>query len=236
MLIAESIQINRYKGIDNDKITIVSEEIATLKLLSKLDKLKEQITQQNRQKPNYRKGFSSNYHNFNRLENSYSIAESLFRQLLNEHCLNDFIHEFPIKLHDSLMHTHNYHIDFYFPALKLAIEINPAFHYTYQTVAIRDIIKTNLLKRKAHVKTLDVKVIHKVKKGKLLTMLDIKTANKTIRQIKQLMQKPANRELITTYLNYNTTKKGLKARDIIYPIIIYKGTKYPKINSKTESN
>ena len=59
MLVAESIQINRYKGIDNDKITIVSEEIAILKLMSKLDKIREQITQQNKQKPNYRKAARS---------------------------------------------------------------------------------------------------------------------------------------------------------------------------------
>lgn len=44
--------------------------------------------------------------------------------------------------------------DFYFPLLKLDLEISPAFHKTYKKVVERDLVRTKLLKEKLGVKTM----------------------------------------------------------------------------------
>ena len=74
MLNIENIHINRYKGIQNEKITVINENIAMLKLYSILEKQKKAITLFNKQNGNKIKGFSANYHNYARNKNSYSIA------------------------------------------------------------------------------------------------------------------------------------------------------------------
>jgi hypothetical protein len=144
------------------------------------------------------KGFSANYHNYLKDKSSYSIAERQFKELL-EHCgLNDFIHEFKVKVRDFKGTNHTYHMDFYFPLFKIAIEINPLFHYTYNSVAMRDKLRAKLLKRKAHIETIDIKVYQKVRKGKLETFIDYEKAFKIIQII--LNKRKVHRETLLNFI------------------------------------
>lgn len=119
--------------------------------------------------------------------------------MLKSNGFNDFIHEFPIKVKDSLGTWHIYHLDFYFPAFKLAIEINPAFHYTYETVAIRDTIRNKLLSRKAHIKTLNVDLVFKTKKKIQYTSLEQKSVKKALKTLKRMSTKKPHKETLLAY-------------------------------------
>lgn len=201
MLKIDSIRINRYLGLSNDKITVINEDIAMLKIYSQLEKQKNAITAYNKMHGNKIKGFSANSHNYTRDKNVYSISELLFKELLEQNNINGFIHEHKISVNDLIMHKHFYHLDFYFPSLKIAIEINPLFHYTYANVAIRDKIRTSLLKRKHNIKVLDVIVRFRTKKGIIQTYLDTKSANNAINEIKaQLLNKP-HKETLNAYMS-----------------------------------
>lgn len=197
MLKASKIQLNRYQGLDSSKVLIVSEEVATLKMLEELNLEKERITAYNKLNHVDIKGFSANFHNFNRSRESYSIAESLFRDQLEGNQIKDFLHEHAVSVKDSLGKTHLYHLDFFIPSIKTAIEISPLFHYTYQTVAIRDKLRTSLLKRKHHINTLVIKVHFRTRRGRLETYLnpnDVKTVLRTVR--KQLRGKPSKETIL----------------------------------------
>jgi very-short-patch-repair endonuclease len=117
------------------------------------------------------KGFSANCHNYNRNKNVYSEAENQFKELLEQHNIKDYLHEFKVKVRDIRGKIRTYHIDFYFPSLKLAIEINPMFHYTFKTVVTRDKLRALLLKKNYHINTIDIKVHHKTVKGKTIMKL-----------------------------------------------------------------
>jgi len=199
MLKIQQIQVNRYKGIDSSKITIVNEEIATLKLLNELNIQKENITKYNKDNNIKVKGFSANFHNFERSNNNYSTAENLFKEQLE---LNNiaFLHEFQIKIRDALFNSHTYHLDFYIPEIKLAIEISPLFHFTYQTVAIRDKLRESLLKRKHGIKTIIIKVHFRTIKGHTETYLNTVDTKKALATIKQLKRKKPNKETMLAYL------------------------------------
>ena len=197
---ASNIQLNRYKGLDNSKVLIVSEEIATLKLLEKLNLEKENITKFNKANHIKIKGFSANFHNFNRSENSYSIAEDLFRRVLEDHNINSYLHEYQIKVKDVIGKNHTYHLDFYLPSIKLAIEISPLFHFTYETVAIRDQLRTSLLKRKVGIETQVVKVHFRTVKSKTETYLNPKDVNQIISIIKRKLRNKPHKETLARYL------------------------------------
>jgi very-short-patch-repair endonuclease len=200
MLKAQHIQINRYKGLTGDKAIIVSEEIATLKMLNQLDKEKTRITKWNKSHHVNIKGFSSNFHNYNRSNNNYSIAECLFKDQLELNNIK-FLHEFQIKVKDALFNSHSYHLDFFIPEIKLAIEISPLFHFTYQTVAIRDKLRTALLKRKCGIKTMVVKVHFRTVKGKTETYLNIEDTKKALATIKKLKRLKPHKETLNAYIS-----------------------------------
>jgi len=192
------ISINRYIGLNSKHVfSYISEEYAILKQLRQLKKLKTALTQKNTKKPKYRQGFSSNYHNFKHDNGKYSTAEKLFKKLLDKHNVK-YVHEYRVKLKDFIGKTHNYYIDFYIPEVKLAIEINPLFHYTYESVKIRDKLKARLLKRRMHIKTIDIKAYIRVKQKnrikRLITTIDNTKALNLIQKIKRM--KPNKETLI----------------------------------------
>ena len=61
MLKIDSIRINRYLGLSNDKITVINEDIAMLKIYSQLEKQKNAITAYNKMHGNKIKGFSAKH-------------------------------------------------------------------------------------------------------------------------------------------------------------------------------
>jgi hypothetical protein len=199
MLNPETIQINRYKGIDNSKVSIVHSEIATLKTLVLLNKEKERITAYNKLNHVAIKGFSANFHNYKRSENNFSIAENLFREQLELNGITNWLHEHKVQIKDALNQTHTYHLDFFIPEIKLAIEISPLFHFTYETVAIRDKLRESLLKRKLGINTIVVKVHFRTRKGILETYINPVDSKKAIAQIRKLSRKP-NKETLTYYV------------------------------------
>jgi hypothetical protein len=201
MLKVESMQINRYKGIDESRISIVHEELRTLKQLKALDKEKQNITAFNKAHHVNIKGFSSNFHNYNRSSDNYSIAENLFREILELNNIS-FIHEHKIQIRDALLNAHNYHLDFFIPDIKLAIEISPLFHFTYETVAIRDKLRESLLLRKQGIKTLVIKVHFRTRKKIIETYLNSSDTDKAIKTIKQLKRKP-HKETLLYYCRTN---------------------------------
>jgi hypothetical protein len=75
-------------------------------------------------------------------------------------------------------------LDFFIPEIKLAIEISPNFHHSYETVAIRDKLRASLLKRKNNITTIEVKVCFRTKKGVIETYLDKKSVDYAIKEIK----------------------------------------------------
>jgi hypothetical protein len=198
MLRIQSVQINRYKGIDETKITVVHEEIKTLKHLKELDLEKQRIILFNKKNHVNIKGFSANFHNYGRTENNYSVAENLFREQLELNGI-DFLHEFKIQVKDALFNNHCYHLDFYIPEIKLAIEISPLFHFTYKIVAIRDKLRESLLKRKHGILTHVVKVHFRTVKGHTETYLNVSDVSNAIKLIKNL-KKTTNKETLFHYL------------------------------------
>jgi len=198
MLNPETIQINRYKGIDNSKVSIVHSEIATLKTLVLLNKEKERITAYNKLNHVAIKGFSANFHNYKRSENNFSIAENLFREQLELNGITNWLHEHKVQIKDALNQTHTYHLDFFIPEIKLAIEISPLFHFTYETVAIRDKLRESLLKRKLGINTIVVKVHFRTRKGNIETFINNADTVKAIKAIKKLSKK-SNPETLTFY-------------------------------------
>jgi hypothetical protein len=194
----ESIQINRYKGIDNSKISIVHEELKTLQELRQLNIEKENITAWNKSHHITMKGFSANFHNFKRVSDNYSIAENLFREQLELNGI-DFLHEHKVQIKDALNNNHTYHLDFFIPEIKLAIEISPLFHFTYKTVAIRDKLRESLLLRKENIKTLVIKVHFRTKKGHIETYLNPTDTKKAIKEIKKLKRKKPHKETLLAY-------------------------------------
>jgi len=199
MLRIETIQISRYKGIDNSKVSIVHTEIQTLKHLKALDIEKLNITAFNKKNHVNVKGFSANYHNYARTNNNYSIAEKLFQEQLELNGITSYLHEFKIQVKDALFNSHCYHLDFYIPEIKLAIEISPLFHFTYKTVAIRDKLRESLLKRKHGIKTIVIKVHFRVKKGHTETYLNSKDIEIAINLIKKLREIP-HKETLNAYV------------------------------------
>lgn len=199
MLQAQTIQINRYRGIDDSKVTIVNEEIATLKLLNQLDKEKVRITAWNKEHHVTIKGFSANFHNYGRTSDNYSIAENLFREQLELNGITNYLHEHKIIVRDALYRAHTYHLDFFIPDIKLAIEISPLFHFTYETVAIRDKLRESLLKRKLGINVLVVKVHFRTRKGHIETFINHADSVRVIKAIKR-MSKKSNPETLTHYI------------------------------------
>ena len=202
----ETIQISRYKGIDESLISIVHSEIATLKTMVKLNKEKERITAWNKANHVEIKGFSVNFHNYARNSDNFSIAENLFREQLELNGITNFIHEHKVVIRDALYRAHTYHLDFYIPEIKLAIEISPLFHFTYETVAIRDKLRTSLLKRKLGIETIVVKVHFRTRKGKLETYINPEDSEKAISEIKKLSEFPSKETLPYYFKRHN--KKG----------------------------
>lgn len=182
---AYRLELNSYRGLDNSKVKIISEELETLKTLQQLEFIASEKTKRNKQLGTIRKGFSANAHNYSRDAKIFSIAEELFKEVLESEGFKNYVHELKIIVKDTVLNSHIYHIDFYFPSLKLAIEINPLFHYTYQNVLIRDQLRSKLLARKHGIKTLDVKVLHKTVKGKFLTQLEPKSTKLAINYLKK---------------------------------------------------
>jgi hypothetical protein len=76
----------------------------------------------------------------------YTTAENNFKAIADRFGLN-YLHEWQIKAKDSELGLHCYKIDFYFPDFKIAVEINPEFHYSYKPVFIRDKIRKIALKK-----------------------------------------------------------------------------------------
>ncbi len=197
MLNPETIQINRYRGIDNSKVSIVHEEIRTLKTLVVLNKEMKNITAYNKANHVNIKGFSANFHNYGRNSEHYSIAENLFREQLELNGIN-FLHEHKIQIKDALLNTHTYHLDFFIPNIKLAIEISPLFHFTYKSVAIRDKLRESLLKRRHGINTVVVKVHFRTRKGILETYINPVDTEKAIAHIRKLSRIP-NKETLQFY-------------------------------------
>jgi len=194
----EAITIQKYRCLDNNVHAHIIEELKTLQELRALNIEKENITAWNKSHHINIKGFSANFHNFKRTSDSYSIAESLFRDTLELNNIS-YLHEFQIKAKDALLNSHSYHLDFYIPEIKLAIEISPLFHFTYKTVAIRDKLRTSLLARKHNIKTIVIKVHFRTKKGRVETYLNVNDVEKAIKLIKKLKQKKPNKETLLAY-------------------------------------
>ena len=194
--------------ISTDKLTgqinvELQTEIATINHLKRLDKIKTEITELNKLNNKNVKGFSANEHNYKRSSKQYSEAEQLFKDVLDLAGLKenlDYFHEFKIKVRDVHNRIHVYHLDFYFPTLKICVEINPLFHYRYEVVAIRDKLRASLLKRKLNIKTLDLRVYMKTRKGKTYKALDVKQCDKIINEILNKIHKP-HKETLLFYNN-----------------------------------
>lgn len=199
MLNPETIQINRYRGLDNSKVNIVHSEIATLKTMIKLNKEKDRITAWNKKNHITIKGFSANFHNYARNSDNFSIAENLFREQLELNGITNYLHEHKIIVRDALYRAHTYHLDFFIPDIKLAIEISPLFHFTYETVAIRDKLRESLLKRKLGINVLVVKVHFRTRKGHIETFINHADSVRAIKAIKR-MSKKSNPETLTHYI------------------------------------
>lgn len=191
MLSLEKIQIS-----DTDLNLIDEIELTKQCRLNEIEK--NNITAFNKSIGKKIKGFSTNYHNHERDKKNYSIAEKQFKELLLNHGLTDFIHEHKIKVKDVKGIVHTYHIDFYFPLFRLAIEINPTFHYSYNVVAIRDKLRAKLLKRKLHIETIDIKVYFRTRKGKLETFIDYNKAFSVIEKI--LRKRKIHKETLAYYI------------------------------------
>jgi very-short-patch-repair endonuclease len=168
--------------------------------LRQLNIEKENITKFNKDNHINIKGFSANFHNFKRTSDNFSIAESLFRDVLELNNIS-YLHEFQIKIRDILLNSHSYHLDFFIPEIKLAIEISPLFHFTYKTVATRDKLRESLL-LKHGIKTLVIKVHFRTKKGRTETYLNVKDVQQTLKEIKKLRQKP-HKETMLYYCRTN---------------------------------
>jgi hypothetical protein len=176
----------------------VHEEIRTLKTLVLLNKEMKNITAYNKANHVNIKGFSANFHNCGRNSEHYSIAENLFREQLELNGINTYLHEHKVTVRDALFNAHIYHLDFYIPDIKLAIEISPLFHFTYKSVAIRDKLRESLLKRKHGINTVVVKVHFRTRKGIMETYINPVDSKKAINKIRKLSQKP-NKETLTFY-------------------------------------
>jgi 5'(3')-deoxyribonucleotidase len=190
MLTLERLQLNEADSVHLEEIKLTQQ--LRLKEIEKCN-----ITRYNKLIGKKIKGFSANAHNYNRDGNVYSIAEMQFKELLESYGIN-FIHEYQVKVKDIKNNVHSYHLDFYIPELRLAIEVNPLFHYTYETVAIRDNLRSRLLKRKADITTWDLKVYFKTVKGVTQTFIDYEKAFKIIEQI--LKAKKVHKGLLINYL------------------------------------
>ena len=199
MMNPETIQISRYIGIDNSKVSIVHEELKTLQTMVKLNKEMRNITAYNKANHVAVKGFSANFHNYKRISDSYSIAENLFREQLELNGITNYLHEHKVTIKDILGNMHNYHLDFYMPSIKLCIEISPLFHQTYLTVAVRDKLRTSLLKRKLGIKTVVVRVHFRIRKGITETFINPVDVKSVMSEIKKLGKNP-NKETLTYYI------------------------------------
>ena len=119
-------------------------------LCYQLSGIRHQIKQKtidNRTNGIKRKGFSANSHNYKRSAKEYSLAERIFKESLINSGLTDWIHEHKIKVKDAIGKIRIYHIDFYFPNQRIAIEINPDFHYDYEPVVVCDKLRSQVLSR-----------------------------------------------------------------------------------------
>lgn len=91
-------------------------------------------------------GFSNHKQSRTRDPKIYTIAESKLKELADSYGLH-YVHELRIKVKDYFNRLHTYKLDFYFPASKINVEINPLFHKTYLLVNTRDRLRKKLLKK-----------------------------------------------------------------------------------------
>jgi very-short-patch-repair endonuclease len=136
-----------------------------------------------KQKARNIKGFYAccNSHNQQHDKNVYSIAEEKFRKILVKHKI-EFLHEFKIKCKNLKNHT--YYIDFFIPKQRVAIEINPKFHNTLNTVKYTDVLREKLLLNHG-IKTITINVYYHKQHGKIepyLNETDIKKVLKILRK------------------------------------------------------
>ena len=152
------------------------------------------------------KGFSANSHNYGRTKNVYSLAENIFKdKLLNSGLSKEhWIHEYPIQVKDVSGKSHTYHIDFYFPKQRLAVEINPMFHYNYAPVALRDQLRAKILSRYG-IKTLDIKVNIRQLPHSQITSLDKADVVRAIKLLRSLKNQPNSGVLDHYITNHRVT-------------------------------
>ena len=185
-------------------------ELELLEQFSKVKIAEKARTELNKANGCKVKGFSTNCHNYSRDSTVYSMAESIFKnKLLNSGFSKaDFIHEFPVTVRDKKGQIHRYHLDFYFPKLKLAIEINPEFHYSYEPVVIRDKIR-NLVLLRYGIRTLEihVEIENYSQVHKNITSLNKADVKQVLKTLRALRHKPSI-ETLDYYNVSNRTKKN----------------------------
>src|SRR5208282_962406 len=124
-----------------------------------------------------------------RSHKDYSLAERIFKDILSHSGLNDCIHEHKIRVKDAIGKVHNYHIDFYFPNQRIAIEINPDFHYDYEPVVVSDKLRTQILKRYG-ITVIGIHVNIRQLPHSQLTTLDKSDVKSTLSLLRKLKNKP----------------------------------------------
>jgi len=181
-------------------------ELELLEQFSKVKIAEKARTELNKANGCKVKGFSANCHNYSRDSTVYSMAESIFKdKLLNSGLSKEhWIHEYPIQVKDVSGKSHTYHIDFYFPKQRLAVEINPMFHYNYAPVALRDQLRAKILSRYG-IKTLDIKVNIRQLPHSQITSLDKADVVRAIKLLRSLKNHPNSGVLDHYITNHRVT-------------------------------
>jgi hypothetical protein len=195
--------INAIEQLTTDNAIFINTELKLLSEIQQLNIEKQNITELNKHKL-HKKGFHHciNSHNPNKDKDVFSHAEKEFYDLAIKEGFN-FLHEHKVKVKDIKGITHTYSLDFYDALRKANIEINPLFHYTYETVRKRDILRILLLKKKRHIKTFHVLAYYNVKAKRC--EIDREQALKVLKEVKKLK---VNRESLIYY--FKCTKKSTK--------------------------
>jgi hypothetical protein len=110
------------------------------------------------------------------------IIEKLFPDL-------PFTHEQFVNFKQNGKSRH-FWLDFFFPTLRIAVEINPAWHEQYQPVIDQDKVKTELLATRRNIQTIPVRVKGRMVKGRWQPSLNQEDTRKAIRILKQAQISP----------------------------------------------
>lgn len=143
------------------------------------------------------KGFHNCFHNYGHDGEVFTESEQLYMDIIaKEFPELPVLHETLMKFNEDGNKSH-YWVDFFFPTLRIVVEINPAWHEHYEPVVARDKVKARLLATRQNILSIPVRIKGKIVNGRWQPRLNQEDTRKSLKILKEAQISP---ECLNYYL------------------------------------